>query len=1111
MASPLIVYKASAGSGKTFTIAAEYIALLLGDNPHMYRHILAVTFTNKATAEMKERILRSLYQIAYPEKGGSDPAFLQAVRQRMAGPVDDDELRRRSSVALACLLHDYDHFHVKTIDAFFQWLLASLAHELGLNASYKIDLNESLVVDKAVDALVSQVDDEPHLRRWVIGYIDRRISEDRSWDIRGELRSLASQLRVERYQLSEKGINRFMQSIEANGTTSVQHLRTTLVATCRKIHEELAAESRRFADLIEQNGGYASFNRLSTTLGAYVRQMLAGSYEPPRPTVLALMAASPMDEDESSPRLVWLKKSERSRWSELRPLGENIRQGLIALEQMRATSMNLYNTCQLILSRLDPLYLLSDISRKVDEINRADGHFLLSRTPRLFYELVHANDAPFVFEKAGTHFHHVMIDEFQDTSPLQWANFKCLLLNNLASGDHCMLVGDVKQSIYRFRGGDYKILHNIHEEMRHVEPEIRPLNTNFRSAREIIRFVGAFFPSAARFLASQAATGSDSSASADSILTSIYSDAEVQQLPTGKEGGHVWVEAVLPPTAGEDADCEPDVAAGDGVFHVTRQPVEERLYETICQLRRQGLGWGDMAILVRKRSSARSLLSYFVCHHRDIPLTSDEAFCLSSSAAVACVIYALRYTACPKDEVAGAYLRGQLVRLQGEESTMPEQGEPADSVTMAEALEALAAVWAELPLYECCCRIIRHFHLEESPAESPYIMHFLDQVLNYVADSSSDIPDFLQYWDDTLHATSIPGGNGQGIRILTIHKSKGLAFHTVLMPYCNWPTDEDRADDIIWTQPQRSFTSRLPLVPIPTRGKAIRNSDFSSAYDEEHWEQRIENINLLYVAFTRARWALYVWYPLPGAGAARATTIAHVIHHVVTGATANSLGIATSVCGNLPTSSDDPAASPFHVRFDARQSRATFLQSQASLDFARRPDEDVADAADRYLDRGRILHAILASCRRADDLPEAVAEFHRRGILPAGYDPAEITATLRDSLEEIRHRGWFPDDDSRVLCEAEILLPGDDGRTYRTIRPDRVVLPPDGADAGRPVIIVDYKFGQFHGPDTRVGQSYVDQVISYIDAIRRFGDRPVRGYLWYVDAHRVVDIPEANR
>lgn len=1095
MPSSLTVYKASAGSGKTFTIAAEYIALLLGSTPNMYRHILAVTFTNKATGEMKERILHSLHQIAYPGKSGSDPAFLQAVRQRISGPVDDKELRRRATVALGCLLHDYDNFHVKTIDAFFQWLLASLAHELGLSATYKIDLNERLVVEKAVDELIAKVDEEPHLRGWILNYIEQRISEDKSWDIRGELRSMAGQLRVEQYQLSEKRINQFMQSIDSNGKTSIHHLKTTLNNTCRKVKEELEMSTRNFVDIIEQNGGYKSFNRLSTTLGAYVRKMQNGTYDPPSPTVLTLMATSPFEDNERSSKLVWLKKADQKRWDELRPLAENIHQGLIAIEQLRSTSMSLYNTCQLILDRLDPLYLLSDISRKIDEINQADGHFLLSRTPRLFYEMVHASDAPFVFEKAGTHFHHIMIDEFQDTSPLQWANFKSLLLNDLASGDHCMLVGDVKQSIYRFRGGDYKILHNIEKEMQDVHPEIRPLNTNFRSAREIIHFVGKFFPAASQYLASRLPPD-DSSASADEILTSIYADAEVQQLPTDKAGGYVWIEAVQASDNNADTDSQP-TDADQPTYQVTEMTVEERLYDTICQLRKQGLQWNDMAILVRKRRSARELLSYFVNHHRDIPLISDEAFCLSSSTAVICVIYALRHIACPEDEVAAAYLGERL-------SYLSKRERPSQEASIERRLGLLVAEWTALPLYECCSRIIHDFHLDEYPEESPYLMHFLDEVLDYVTDSLSDIPSFLQYWEDTLSSASVPGGNGEGICIQTIHKSKGLAYHTVLMPYCDWMTDEDLNDDIIWTKPQLDCTNDLPLVPISTRKKAIRNSYFSDAYNEEHREQRIENMNLLYVAFTRARWSLYVWYPLPKSDR---SSIANIIHNVVTADTTNSLGLSDSLVKPLPPSKPDSSTETQYVQFEAKKSHAMFVQSQASVDFIHQADdENDAETVRQYIDRGRTLHAILASCRRIDDLSITVRDFQRRGILPAECEPAELTATLRLCIAEIRHRGWFPEDDSRVLCEAELLIPNNDGRSFRTIRPDRVILPPEDAAADRPIIVVDYKFGQFHAPDTRVGHTYIEQVSGYIQAIHSIYHRPVRGYLWFVDAHRVVDV-----
>ena len=231
-ASPLTIYKASAGSGKTFTIAAEYIALLLEGGPGSHRHILAVTFTNKATGEMKERILSSLERLAYPERG-DDPDFRQAVRQRLTRRLTDEELRREALRALGELLHDYDFFRVETIDSFFQWLLANLAHELGLSANFKIDLNENLMIEKAVDRLLRDVDENDGLRRWIIGYIRERIGDNRPWDIRGELRNMAQQLQREAYQLNEELINESLHKAD------IEKLRRTFRLEVDRLERQL--------------------------------------------------------------------------------------------------------------------------------------------------------------------------------------------------------------------------------------------------------------------------------------------------------------------------------------------------------------------------------------------------------------------------------------------------------------------------------------------------------------------------------------------------------------------------------------------------------------------------------------------------------------------------------------------------------------------------------------------------------------------------------------------------------------------------------------------------------------------------------------------------------
>ena len=1080
--SYLTIYNASAGSGKTFTIAAEYISLLLSGENNMHRRILAVTFTNKATEEMKERILHHLHAMAHMDSMAYDAEFVAAVRKRLPEPIDDATLQQRAARALAEILHDYDHFRVETIDSFFQWLLACLAHELGQSAHYKVDLNEALLIEKAVDNLIADTANDKRVRGRVIQYIEDNIDEDRTWDIRRELRALAGQLRNEHFQDHEDELR------EALHDEGADQIRLLLLQTLADANQKLKQAAEHFVQVIDECGGYDDFSRLKQTLGSYVKKMLEGKYEPPTDTVRKLMHQSPLDEDEDN--LLWLKKGNRKHWDDIKPRGETIRQGLITMEKVRATGVVVANTCSLILSRFNPLCLLQDIAERIDLINAETGRILLAKTPRLFCDLVRDSDAPFVFERAGTTFDHVLIDEFQDTSQMQWQNFRKLLINNLSQGGRCMLVGDVKQSIYRFRGGDYHILYGVKKEMAHMNPKFEPLNTNYRSAQEIIAFNNAFFPRAAQLLtpATEPHEG-DAQTNAlpsDGVLQSIYAPQQVAQGYNKRTGGHVWVEAVASASEEDASPTETEAAA----LHVTQQTVEERLYETISGLHAQGLPYHEMTILVRRKAEAQTLLRYFTEHHREIPITSDEAFLLSASPAVQTIIHALRILHDPEDVLARSYITEHEGQSEAE-------------------LDELLKATRHIPLFECCQRIISHCHLGEKAEDAPYLMAFMDQLIGYLESYPADLATFLQYWEERMQSVCIQGGAGQGVSMMTIHKSKGLDFHTVLMPYVDWAFEEDRNTDIIWTHSPRAPFNCLPLVPIPAKNKKIHESDFSNAYDEEHLQQRIENLNLLYVAFTRPRYNLYLWYKLPAKPGSIRT--AGELMHAVAGsveAEAAPSEVQAMVAEHLLPEQAYAAAqqdtTSRHIPFQITRSRAEFLQSNASRDYLQTETPDAPEQIS-YIDRGKLLHAVLAEVRVASDVQTFARRFANSGILPPDETAESITAYLSERMQRVKSYGWF-DADVALRRECPILFTNSQGEVQQQ-RPDRVILHTDSGQTAAPadtaVTIVDYKFGHYHSPDTAIGWQYHEQVSNYARLLSRMGYRQIEGYLWFVDADRV--------
>ena len=1081
----LTVYKASAGSGKTFTLAAEYISRALSGETGAYAGILAVTFTNKATAEMKERILQRLFDLW---KGISDPAsdnFLKAVSERMAN-VSVDDIRRRAGNVLRAIVHDYDHFRVETIDSFFQSLLSNLAHELNLSANFKVDINDREMTDAAVDRVLQTIADRRDVLSWVLSYVKERIENDSRWDITREVKAFSRNLSKEKYLMVEDRLQTALGSNE-----NVRQLKETLRGLAAEAGDFARNAAEQLTDMMEQGAdGFKTFKG-GSYLRTYLSRILRGEGTEPTDSVRKLM------EDSNN----WLRASDKKNRHDLAAWAEELRGYLNVVEDLRRRAARVENSCFLTTFFLNPLRLLNEIDIEMDALNKETGHMLLAKTPLLFYRLVDGSDAPFVFEKAGTTFQHVMIDEFQDTSRTQWSNFKTLLVENLSASNGCLLVGDVKQSIYRFREGDWRILQDIGDEFPAGNVDIKTLDTNFRSAPAIVRFNNRFFARAASLLdtvgshfretlaAASAVEQKGKRAGEDGLISQIYSDVAQRCKNPEERSGYVRVSLTPTPQSNEKAESEEEMLAD--------------LVSQVEQLHSQGLPYGKMAILLRQKTYAAPIIAYFSQHLPEARLISEEAFLLSSSKAVCLLVCALRCLADPSDTIAEAYLRSRCAaHIEGSETAGTiVNGSPTGP--LPEAFTSQLSRLRRLPLYELLEELISLFRLDRVPTESAFLFTFLDRVGDWLEDNPSDLSAFLEYWNESLADASISAGEDfDGIRIVTIHKSKGLAYHTVLLPFCEWSIERDRPDSLIWCESQEKPYDALPLVPVPGRyGSRLQNSVYAADYAEEHFQRRVDNLNLLYVAFTRAEKNLYVW--------------ARGKNDLGPGSTVGDL-LARSLCGmekSLPCVFEDgapitmekaeehrPAAAvnPLEVhpemqevRMQTFPARMEFRQSNRSAQFLSSEEDEEKSDQDEYISRGKLLHHLFSSVATATDVDGALARLRTEGILDDTRELDAIAALIHKRMSDPRVASWF-DGSWQLYNECSILSRTSDGQ-LQVRRPDRVML------RGEETVVVDFKFG-------RPREEYAHQVAEYMQLVKRMGRTSVKGFLWYVYSGEVIEI-----
>ena len=612
----LLVYKASAGSGKTFTLAVEYIKHLI-INPHAYRQILAVTFTNKATAEMKERILTQLYGIW---KGApSSEAYLERIKNYKlkikgegGGGLTDKEIRQRAGMALQYMLHDYSRFRVETIDSFFQSVMRNLARELELSPNLNIELNNSEVLSDAVDSLIEKLTPTSPVLAWLLDYIDERIRDDKRWNVSNEVKSFGRNIFDESY--IERG-EKLRQCLRTPNTLKLyrdvlRDMETEALEQMKSFYDQFEGELEGHALTPEDLKGGAR------GIGSYFRKLRDGRLSD-KDVLNATLQNSLADAKN------WATKTS-SRKDDIICLAKT---SLIPLlqeaERMRPQRNRTLNSCRLSLQHLNKLQLLNHIDEEVRTLNREHNRFLLSDTNALLHKLVREGDSSFVFEKIGANIRNVMIDEFQDTSRMQWDNFRLLLLEGLSQGADSLIVGDVKQSIYRWRNGDWGILNSLGNKELNLNSfpvRVETLKTNRRSETNIIRFNNQVFTAAIDYLNALHLN----ELKEDCLpLKRAYADV-VQESPKSTEYGYVKATFLEP----------------DDEHNYTEQTLLA-LGEEVQRLLEEGVTLNDITILVRKNKNIPPIADYFD-KELHLSVVSDEAFRLDASLAICMLMDALR-------------------------------------------------------------------------------------------------------------------------------------------------------------------------------------------------------------------------------------------------------------------------------------------------------------------------------------------------------------------------------------------------------------------------------------------------------------------------------------
>lgn len=1048
----LSIYKASAGSGKTHTLTGEYLRMLFRDfqahreqmMPHS--HILAVTFTKKATAEMKERILKALFILSQtPEQSPYYDLLIGEFK------VDTPTLQQQARQLLVGILQDFSRFSVSTIDGFFQQVIRTFAMELGLTTTYDLAMDNDEVIQQAVDdvfrKLRSQDTDNSDIVSWITAFAEHNIEENANWNPHQKVSVFSTELNKEKLKRNLLKVRDFFAD-----KNNIVRYRKTLEAIVDAV---ICKTEQLLQTGTQATEGKEGLNkRTISVFSKTAEKFLADGFN----NTTLQMLENPADICVKSKPKAVQQTALSLFYSSLQPIYQQL---LDIWEHDRIE----YNTAKAVLNHLYAIGLIQDVAGQVELTNRETGRLPIADINMLIHEVIDGQDTPFIYERLGQYFRHFMIDEFQDTSALQWQNFEPLIQEAEGNNHDNLVVGDIKQSIYRWRNSDWRLLNQVDQSFG--DTCMPKMDCNWRTAELLVQHNEQLMLQYSQWITQQIqGKGWDDHAEATAIQ-------------------HIYAQEAIHQKAKKDYPGVVHMQFFEGKKDEVQTQALAAVAQQLQQLKDEEIDLGRVAILVRKRNEAEMTAQYLI--EQGFTVQSTDGMRIQSHPAVQLLVAIMQQK---QDQ-----LRGIINEVTN--AIIRELHAPFTDEEMLQMNQA-----ANLPVYEYVQTLIQMLQLQDADGALPYLTAFQDQIYQFTQSRVANTQSFLEYWERKKDKAAIPAPTEtNAIRVLTIHSSKGLEFDIVMLPFMSWELQSSHNDEILWCQPTSAPFNEMPIVAVSISEKLLQ-THFRNEYIQEIISKYIDNLNLTYVALTRPKYRLYAYGPRfekEENPQSNIKTVGQLFSYILYQQTErNEEGEEVSLLKQLEDGSwvyhkqdPNPTIAPEEPNNENNR-QATYVSSPINgrLTLRSQAEDDFnEDTPLETIDLGILMHEWLADITTWTDAQPALEKMRITGRITAQQEQQMQTQWLHlQNLLQGENRNYWFDGSMKVLTEQTIL--STNGKTYR---PDRIIILQKHAE------VIDYKFGEEHT------SKYNEQLRNYTLMLKQMG-YTVDAYVVYVALQKIVKV-----